>query len=506
MIGVRFGLAIAPRAGVALGTGADAIGGGTVAPLLIIASGQSNQLGKMQAASVTPAVYPGLGSSFAAVQLFDHNGGANADPPTFHDEGPRALAARTQAYNTYLVGDAGTELVVGRELTASLGRVVGIAKMAIDGSSLITGWNNPAFPTAGPSLLSQITTFITAQIAAFGISNPAENLVFSWNQGEADTGQAYATYLGALQSFIGALQGTFGNFRVIVHRVTSRNDTAGNVRAALESYSASLGARGTCSYGDDLALRDAAHYTDDAYATLGLRQSAALTAMLLGTPSAAPVWKAGGPPTISSSVQAVTPTLPLHQTGDVFLMVLSGLGVNPYTLSDPQGFVEIAGSPQHDGADNLAARLQVWWKRAASSSETAPTIADVASDDSKMAMVLLVRGCRSSGNPFDVTAGGTVITTTAVSIPGLTTTVANALVIAIATHRIDIATPQFSAFANASLTNLTEHVNLSTSSGAGYGIGIAAGTKAVAGAVSATTATLAATSTQALLSIALAPP
>lgn len=507
---MRIGPRIGRRDGVTIGIGGPSSGLPANAPILLINNGQSNQLGKMQAVNVT--VYPGLTSAFSSVLLTDHNAGANSDPPSYTDEAPsRALAPRTLAFQSYLVGDAGTELVVGRDITAAFPlRPVRIGKMCVDGSSLVTGWNNPAFPTAGPSYLTQMRTFITARIAEFGIVNPAEQIIFSWNQGEADVGNTYDVYLAALQSYIGALQSTFGNFRVHIHRLTNSNDNTGFIRAAQESYIASLGARGCMSYGDDLPLRDAAHYTDDAYATIGVRTAAAEVVMLNATPSAAPVWKAGGPPFTANSAGSLTPQLPLHQAGDVFIMVMSALGNTNYPLTDAQGFAELPNSPQHNAGSTLNSRLHAWWKRvplnAAPNSQTPATIGDVASDDFKIALVCLIRGCRTTGNPFDVTAGDTAVSSTVVSVPGVTTTVDNCLVMAISTHRLDVNPRQFSGWGNTDLANVTQHVNQSTTAGVGFGIGIAVGTKAAHGAVGATTATLGAASDQAHLCIALAPP
>lgn len=219
------------------------------------------------------------------------------------------------------------------------------------------------------------------------------------------------------------------------------------------------------------------------------------------------------PPTIAvvgalanaNSASSLTPTMPAHQVDDILVVVLAGLGNNNYTLSTANGFVEMANSPQHNQSDINSARLHVWWKRATSNAESSPVIADIALDDAKAALIIVVRGCKTSGNPWDVTAGSTAVQSTAASAPGITTTIAQTLVVAIVATRIDALTAQFSGWTNPSLTGFVEIADAATNTGAGASIGAAAGSCAVAGAVSTTAATLATASTTASMTVAFAP-
>lgn len=94
---------------------------------------------------------------------------------------------------------------------------------------------------------------------------------------------------------------------------------------------------------------------------------------------------------------------------------------------------------------------------------------------------------------------------TAVSIPGLTTTGNDRLVVDVIAHRVDLAVPQLTGWTNASLTELTEQVDEDRLNSTGYGFAVCTGVKAASGVVSATTATLANTSTQARIKFALQP-
>jgi hypothetical protein len=118
------------------------------------------------------------------------------------------------------------------------------------------------------------------------------------------------------------------------------------------------------------------------------------------------------------------------------------------------------------------------------------------------------RGCIATGDPWDVTAGGVLSTaSTAVSINGDTTTVANCLIVAAFSHSTDInSTVQVSGWTNASLASITERIDDSTTSGDVEVPPAGVALKVAAGAYSATTATLVTASNQGRISIALKPP
>ncbi len=193
---------------------------------------------------------------------------------------------------------------------------------------------------------------------------------------------------------------------------------------------------------------------------------------------------------------------PTHQADDIAILICENNG-NPISFSDAQGFVEITGSPL---SPDSTSSTSYYWCRATSSSMTGPTFADEASGNHKIAQIITFRGCTTTGNPWDVISTGTATTSTSVSIPGATTTVVDTLVVAMVSWATDTATAQASAWANADLGSVAEIDDVGTSTGNGGGFSVATGTKAVAGAYGATTATLANTSVQSLMTIALKPP
>jgi hypothetical protein len=199
-----------------------------------------------------------------------------------------------------------------------------------------------------------------------------------------------------------------------------------------------------------------------------------------------------------------TVNLPAHQADDILLLWIQTAAQTPGN-NPPAGWAEVPGSPISVGPAGAAGsnRLSVFWKRAASSSETVPDIGD--SGDHQIARAACIRGCRTTSDPFDTSsaasdgAGGT-----AVSVPGSTTITDDCLVIVIVTHAVDTATSQFSGSANADLFALTNQGNNSSAVGVGGGFIILSGGKAAKGAYGATTTTIATSSTWCGLTLACA--
>lgn len=214
--------------------------------------------------------------------------------------------------------------------------------------------------------------------------------------------------------------------------------------------------------------------------------------------AAAPVFQAAGAK--ADGTGAVSPAWPAHQTGDIALLVVETGGGEPATLSNAQGFASVSGSPQGDNIDINGTVVTVWWKRATSSSQLAPTVADAGNHT--FAKIVTFRGAIAAGNPWDVTAGNATAGTGAATfaIPGGATTTPNTLVVAIATNDSG---QSASGWTNPDLVGLTERVDEFSALGNNGGLAIATGVKVTAGTYGATTGTLSATARQARMSIAL---
>jgi len=213
-------------------------------------------------------------------------------------------------------------------------------------------------------------------------------------------------------------------------------------------------------------------------------------------------WYVGAGPKIEGTGN-VAPLLPDNrQLNDILLLFVETANE---TVATPSGWSVMADSPQGTGTAGGAAstRLDVFWKRVVGT-EVAPTITDPG--DHVIAQILCFRGCIDSGNPWDVTSGDVAAgASTSVSIPGDTTTTANCLVVLAVANATDTAVAQTSGYTNANLANLTELVDVNTTQGNGGGFAVITGEKAAAGAYTTTTATLATSSVQGRISIALKP-
>lgn len=201
---------------------------------------------------------------------------------------------------------------------------------------------------------------------------------------------------------------------------------------------------------------------------------------------------------------AITPGLPSgHILNDILLLFVQS---SNETISAPSGYAEVTtASPQGTGtaASAGSVKLAVFWKRD-NGSESAPSVADTG--DHTAGIILAFSGCITTGNPWDVNAGDTGASDTAVTIPAVTTTVANTMIVAAVGHAVDSTSAQGSGEANSNLTNVAERADSSTTFGTGGGFVIITGEKASIGSTGTTADTLANTSKQARITIALKPP
>lgn len=134
-------------------------------------------------------------------------------------------------------------------------------------------------------------------------------------------------------------------------------------------------------------------------------------------------------------------------------------------------------------------RLTALWRRL-NASESAPAITTTANH--KIGRMIIIRGCRTTGNPFELATANTEMTNdTSVSIPGVTTTAADCLMLyAFGTGQDITSTTGATGWANASLVNVNEQMDNWTATGTGGGFAMATGELATAGASGSMAATL----------------
>lgn len=215
-----------------------------------------------------------------------------------------------------------------------------------------------------------------------------------------------------------------------------------------------------------------------------------------------PTWQAVG--TAQNSLSALSVPWPAHAANDIGVLVVES---NPAgAISTPSGWAHITGSPLAVSAGEDDHTLTVFWKRAASDAEADAAVNDVGHQG---ALIFTIRGCITTGDPWDVVSSDTDTDPTAdeaIDIPGATTTVADCLVALIASSGVDTGTQAASGWANADLANVTERTEHHFTTGDGGGFSIATGEKAAIGAYGTTTATFVDGTDQCRMSIAFKPP
>lgn len=220
------------------------------------------------------------------------------------------------------------------------------------------------------------------------------------------------------------------------------------------------------------------------------------------TPAAPPFYKAAGTPQESQS--AITVPWPTHAIGDIGLLIIESCGGEPANLTTANGFAAVTNSPSATGATTNGTQITIYWCRATSTSQASPVVTDPGNH--VYGVILTFAGCAPSGNPWDVTAAAVKASaSTSMTLPAVTTTTGNDLIVLGATRDNDSASAAGSSPSNANLFNLTERFDLGTALGNGGGIMVWTGVKATPGSTGTTSATVT-SSINAYLTVALRPP
>lgn len=199
---------------------------------------------------------------------------------------------------------------------------------------------------------------------------------------------------------------------------------------------------------------------------------------------------------VASGTTTCTPAFPAGiAAGDVLVNVAESVGGQNITL--PSGWAHITGSPVVQGTNT---QLTVIW-RLYDGVFSAPALAGTT--DHVIGRMLALRGCPTTGNPWDVAATASSATSsTAASWPGVTTTVPDTLVLEILATGADVSTAQISTLTNANYTSITERIDNAVITGNGGVIICYSGVKATASATGASTATLTTAATKAYMTVA----
>ena len=184
---------------------------------------------------------------------------------------------------------------------------------------------------------------------------------------------------------------------------------------------------------------------------------------------------------------------------------------NQAVPSWPAGWTEFTNSPQGTGTAGAigGVRISAAWKRCASASETAPQPA-LGTMNHVICRIFGVRGCITTGNPFDITAGGVQASATnSYTMPSVTTTTANCLIAYMGAFDQDNAAANqivIGTVPSGLDSGWDKIVDSFTTTGTGGGLGVMYGAKKAAGATgTANTLIVALTGTAAYLTVAFKP-
>jgi hypothetical protein len=347
---------------------------------------------------------------------------------------------------------------------------------------------------ANSHIYAQIITFrgvATAgnpwDVTGGGVKTPTSTVlsVTSVSTMVADTLLVQAVARDARSTAAYASNQANGSLTGIAERVDAGTNTGlGGGFAVWDGYKATAGATGITT------------------ATMVNSINAFLSIALIPQAATVPVFNALG-----TAVVAVAPLLswPAHLVDDIALVFVESTGGQAVTLLQANGFAAVTNSPQATGAGTAGTRISVFWARATSASMLGPILGGTT--DHIYAQILTYRGVVNSGNPWDTTApvgGVKAAASTAVTVTGVTTTYANAMVVQAVARDNDNAAAAFSAQTNANLSSIAERVDAGTTNGNGGGFSVWDGTKVAAGATGNTTATVT-SSINAFLTVALKP-
>lgn len=206
----------------------------------------------------------------------------------------------------------------------------------------------------------------------------------------------------------------------------------------------------------------------------------------------------------TATTDVVTPWAPALPTGiavnDILLWIGESAGGENYTT--PSGWAHVGpnGSVSSPVVQSTNTQLTVFWARydglLSAPSVTGPV-------DHGVSAMIAIRGCPSTGNPWNSGGVGTeAASDTTATFPGTTTTQTDSLVLEILASSADIAVAQASSMTNASYSSITELVDVSTATGNGGVLVCYSGIKATAGATGSSAITLTTAGFKAMMTLA----
>jgi hypothetical protein len=205
----------------------------------------------------------------------------------------------------------------------------------------------------------------------------------------------------------------------------------------------------------------------------------------------------------STTAATISKTPAGHVADDIFLLLVGTVNRQPAT---PSGWTLLGFRGTGTAGAAGSTGLTIFGKRAASGAEPAVVTSNPAPGEVILAGLLQFRGVPRTLPlaSLVVTGGVLALASTAVSWPDAgSTTSDDSLIVQAVSNATLTTTPQGSGYTNAALAAITERQDVNTNIGVGGGITDITAELHIAGPVGVTTAVLATSSAQALLSVIL---
>jgi lysophospholipase L1-like esterase len=262
----------------------------------------------------------------------------------------------------------------------------------------------------------------------------------------------------------------------------------GGTQWSTSIYKAGAGPAGTSSIQFSTTPSNAGSLTLDAAAgnTQAVTANADADVLTVNAVSTSPNYQATAAG--QGGTGAVTATMPSHQAGDILVVQAESKdSATIATHATPSGWNLI--DTEEGEFLGVYARQTLFWKRAASGSETAPTIADNGTENATK--IHVIRGCVASGTPYDSTSKShaTAYDGLSVTVSGHSTSGADRLVV-LFMGAFTGGAGSIGSWTNGNLASLTERDDTSFTVGSEF-VHLAAlsGEKTASGAIGNTTAT-----------------
>lgn len=394
------------------------------------------------------------------------------------------------------VAGMGIELALGRALYAAGRTPVRISKWASRGSSL-DRW------IPGGSYYDQVIAFLDAQVLIYG---DIGTVYLDLGTNDASDRALSNSWEKNCSALITPLRARYGNFLLIVRNTSQGLDPAypyfQTVRAQEFAFVTNDDLSKILGSEDVPLAADLLHFTANNYSLFGYRIAAEIVSALGPAPAAPgpiPTYiGCGGGVAGAGTLQPISFPAPGYD-GTYFeiLVVATGLtdGAGKATLSDAAGFVEIGSKLSTTSGGTLDQWITVFYRRCTSRYMAAPTVAD--NNQYNAAKIFTFQQPTTlTGSPLDATAtsGGAVFSANdtydpAISVAGATSGAANTL-FAIFGANYGGSPRTATGWANADLGAFAVRAFSDQAIGSDHEVIFCiTGTKEVAGAVGATTAT-----------------